>query len=171
MRSPVNIWATDWREQPHQHAEHDGRLRAIGCGGVWRSYTTPSCAHTERFILIWVWFVRDLDVLPIVPAAAGHSRDDESGKTNSFTKLENLSFACQRVIPKWPRSSFLFCFPVHYFTLPHLSHQPYPELLSDQQKRHKCIFAKSNMTLFAVLWLLVQTWKCVFLEINEPATF
>lgn len=42
--SPVNIWGTDWLEQARERAEHDGRLREIGCGGVWGSYTTPSSA-------------------------------------------------------------------------------------------------------------------------------
>lgn len=43
-RSPIGIGATDWREQPREHAEHDGRLHEIGCGGVRGSYTTPSSA-------------------------------------------------------------------------------------------------------------------------------
>lgn len=73
------------------------RSAVVACEGLTQRLQV---LHTERFILIWVWFVQDLDVLLIVPAAAGRSRDDESGKTNSFTKLKNLCFACQPVTPK-----------------------------------------------------------------------
>lgn len=109
-----------------------GGLREIGCGGVWGSYTTASMLHTERFILIWVWFVQDLDVLPIVPDAAGRSRDDDSGKTNSFTKFAKPFLCVPACDPQVTPFPFLFCFPVHYFTLAHLSRRPCPELLSNR---------------------------------------
>lgn len=66
-------------------AEHDGRLResgqrVSGCGGVGGggsgglAQPLQACLHEsqlEPFILIWVCFEQDRDVLLIVPAAAG----------------------------------------------------------------------------------------------------
>lgn len=89
-------------------------------------------------MLIWVWFVQDLDVLPIVPAVAGRSRDDESGKTNSLTKLEKPFLGVPaRDPPSDPVRLILLSCPLFYIT----ASQPCPELLSNQQKRHKCLFA------------------------------